>query len=272
MSDNNNFQDEQPRKKQAIKPLSVQSLDQSLWLVKLPHFVAEKWTNASPNEVLGSFRVGLVTTDKDKPPSKQLIVTLDANNNEEGNNDDSMPVKTFVLQEVNNSANNGEEMVAFSNEKTDTFQAEGRVTKSLVLRPQQSSEYRSMVRERGMKKLAGRHESRSVDAKELQRSQQQSYTIESLTSVKQEMKRKANKPSGDYDQKLLKQKMFEAFEQCERQSFETLVGYCSEHVPGFSKEQDLRDLLEEYAKYNKKGPFKQLWELKTEYNNNIEKE
>jgi transcription initiation factor TFIIF subunit beta len=261
--------DEQPKKKQALRNLNLDALDQSVWLVKLPNFVAEKWSKAENNDILGSFRVGMVSNERNKPPSKQLVVTL--NDEETMMEEDS--VKTFILSEVNNTLGNGEEMVAFShNDKMETFQIEGRVTKSLVLRPQQSSEYRNLVRERGLKKLANRHETRIVDPKELQKAQQQSYTIESLTSVKQEMKRKANKPTGDYDPKLLLRKMLEAFEQCERQSFETLLGYCSENVPGFSKEQDLRDLLDEYARYNKKGPYQRLWELKSEYKDHVDKE
>jgi hypothetical protein len=297
-----------PRKKQAtnggMKPLITDKLNQSLWLVKLPHFVAEKWSNPAlvkHHDVLGSFRVGLVQSENGKPPEKQLIVNLNTSSEDTNNHQHSVEddVQTFVLKEVttvgssiapSSSATTAapEELMAFtSNEKLETFSIEGKITKSFALRPQQSSEYRNLVRERFLNKLATRRESTTVSYRDLQKIQSSqshsSYTIESLSSVKQEMKRKSGKGTasataaassssstsaandGSFDPNILKSKMFEAFEQCERQSFDSLLSYCYENCPGFSKESDLRALLDEYAKYNKKGIYKQLWELKSDF-------
>eukprot|EP01040_Poterioochromonas_malhamensis_P011793 gene11793-12866_t len=269
------YDEERPRKKQSsLKSLKdVQQLEQSLWLVKLPVFVAEQWATASHNDILGSFRVGIVTEGNEKTPTKQMIVNLTApaNPHTAATTANTGNVQTFVLKEVNSSVSNGEEeMVAFSsNEAAETFSVEGKITKSFVLRPQQSSQYRSLVRERGYQKLAARPETHVAEAKDLQRAQKQTYTIESLTSVQQEMKRKASDKAqghgGDdsiFDPRLLRSKVIEAFERFQRLPLTQLLAFCMEEVAGGWKEIDVKEILSQYARYHKKGDYKGLWELK----------
>lgn len=116
--------------------------------------------------------------------------------------------------------------------------------------------------------------------KEIERTSTQSHTVEFMTSDRMEMKRKAaaeklsaNKASrtsgGDEGDVLtqLRSRMFEAFEKTDRLTFKDILSYCSD-VAGFTREQDLRDLLEEYGRYHHRGTYKHFWELKAEYKDN----
>lgn len=69
----------------------------------------------------------------------------------------------------------------------------------------------------------------------------------------------------DLNVELLKARLFEAFDSSDRQLFSTLSSYCST-VPGY-KEAVLRELLDNYCRFHKKGQFKDMYELRPEYQN-----
>jgi hypothetical protein len=75
--------------------------------------------------------------------------------------------------------------------------------------------------------------------------------------------RTAGSEEGDM-QALLRGRVFEAFEKNDRLTFKEILSSCST-VPGFSNPADLRDLLEQYGKYNHRGTYKHFWELKAEF-------
>ena len=58
--------------------------------------------------------------------------------------------------------------------------------------------------------------------------------------------------------------MFEVFAQNEHNTFKDLVTICKD-TPGYTKEKDLKDMLENYAMYHSKGPWRGFYELKPEF-------
>lgn len=244
------------------RELNATSAKQQVWLVKIPSFVASSWAEAQNNEVLGQMMVGIKPGDG----TKQMIIKLDEGRSKESSS--SIPTQ-FTLDEMKTgSLADGNSMLAFSiDEDTKQFSIEGTVTKSLVLTPANTAEYHKLMKERAQKD-SQRREVGLVNNEELEKAARQSYTIEFLSSVKGELKKKgaAGKASiGELDSKALKSKMFEAFEAEERLGFDSLLSIMYSQVAGFSREAELRSELEKYAVYNHKGPFRGLWELKTQF-------
>jgi hypothetical protein len=152
----------------------------------------------------------------------------------------------------------------------------------MVLKPQINSEYRELIRQRGLNTVANRKEIGVANMQEIERTSTQSHTVEFITSDRMELKRKAAAERGLFGTKqsrlstdgvstldeevlaALKSRVFAAFEQNERLTFKDILGFCAD-VPGFSKEKDLRDLLEVYGRYYHRGNFKHFWELKPEF-------
>lgn len=263
------------KSKPVAKDLNVSLANQSLWLVKIPQFVAEQWNYTRDNEVVGSLKITMKANGPNVAPSKQLNVKLisgDNNHSDENNND--MPDE-FTLEEVSRNNASSDSFVAFTaDESSGAFSVDGRVTKNLLLKPQGTKEYRHLIRARGINKLVTRRETHVANVVDVQRSQAQSHTVEFITSEKTELKRrhdssrgaasKAARLGGEGDNEALRSKMFEAFGRNERQPLRDLMTFCQD-VPGLTGEKDLRDLLDTYAKYNRRGIYKQLWELKPEY-------
>ena len=265
---------DRPAKRQAvgsIKPLDIGGLEQQLWLVKIPSFVSEQWSKAKNDDILGSFMVGMLPGKDGKPPTKQLIVKL----NEQLNQSSNETPQSFTLDDINGSgAQHTDSMIAFSTEpETEQFSVNGKVTKSLILRPQRTSDYSNLVRERSFQKFANRRESHTADFKALQKAAEQNQTVEFISSTKAELKAKAatKKSAGDgsgeeLDLAALKSKVLEAFEKSERLKLKELEGYFKD-VRGFTNSSvaNLRELLDKYTKCHKKGMFRGYYELLPEY-------
>eukprot|EP01031_Cornospumella_fuschlensis_P031630 gene31630-38225_t len=234
-----------------------------MWLVKVPSFVASSWSQANNNDILGQMMVGI----KPGEGTKQMIIKLDERKSSEG----GLAIPTqFTLDDMKSSGlAEGNSMLAFNiDDDTKQFTIEGTVTKNLVLKPAITPEYQNFMRQRSRQKNANRREAGIVDNEELEKAARQSYTIEFMSSVKGELKKKGaagKAATGELDSKALKSKMFEAFEAEERLSFESLLSVMFSQVSGFTREAELRSELEKYATYNHKGPHRGLWELKSQF-------
>jgi len=259
--------------KAASRVLNIDALDQSLWLVKVPQFVAERWATAENDEILGSLNISLKAAGNGRPPTKQLNIALDPSSHTTGPDN-------FTLEELKSATDS---FVAFSSEKDigKGFIMDGKVTKNMILKPQINSEYRELIRQRGLNTVANRKEIGVANMQEIERTSTQSHTVEFITSDRMELKRKAAAEKGLFGSKqsrlgsdadaadeevmtALRSRVFEAFEKNDRLTFKDILGYCTD-VPGFSREKDLRDLLEVYGRYNHRGNFKHFWELKPEF-------
>ena len=242
--------------------LDMGAKNQSLWLVKVPREVAESWSQKQSDEVLGSLSINTVAAGPNAPPVKKISVKLSSGGGIDG--------EEFTLEDL---SSNDRQLLAFKlNEHSNSFAIQGQVTKSLVLRPRETKQYREKVRGRSIVATT-RQETQSVteDAVELQRSVDR--TIDFIPPAHAELKRKAQeanyankmgRSTASFDPTELRSKVFEAFAVNERYTLKELRVICKD-VPGFSKEKDLKDCLDKYARYNMKGVFKGLWEIKLEF-------
>ncbi|KAJ1430999.1 hypothetical protein B484DRAFT_45594 [Ochromonadaceae sp. CCMP2298] len=256
--------------KEEEKILNIDALDQALWLVKVPLFIAERWVRASNDEVLGSLKLTMNSNGPNQPPTRQLNVDLDPVDHLQGPD-------SFTLEALNAASDS---YVAFSSEinADRNFCIDGKVTKNLLLMPKSDAGYDQMVKNRALSRVGTKRVIAITEMQDTQRLAEQSHTVEFISSDKMELKRKAaaeralasgsNKQARlsaePRNEDALKSKVFEAFEQNERLTLKDLTSFCRD-TEGFSSEKELRELLDVYAKYNARGQWRHFWELKTEY-------
>jgi hypothetical protein len=243
------------------KVLNIDNLEQSLWLVKVPSYVAEKWAEAHHDDILGSLGISLKKNITNQPQSKQLNITLDYQENGENN------PREFTLETANQTDNH----LAFScDSESKAFAIEGNITKKLSLQPvlRKNQPRRIITNQRQNK-----NETKAADNTDIYKTVASSQTVDFFTSNKSELKRKGSEKvtssklargGNELDVDALKSKIFESFALNERQLLKDIITFCSD-LPNFSKEKDLREILDIYARYNAKGTYKHLWELKPEY-------
>lgn len=260
------------------RKLDIDSAEESLWLVKVPQFVAEKWATANSGDVVGTLSLTAKPGNPKQKPEKKLEVILPKENSK------VLFPEHFTLEEVSAPGSTGDNFLAFSSQENNKgFKLTGKVTKNLSLRPSNTPQYRQWVRDRGITKIISRRETQLADSNALQESANQSHVVEFISSDRMEMKRKAaaervtpfgNQRNGSSDAgtDALRSRIFEAFQINEKQLFKDIMEYCQQQVPGLTKEKDLRELLEKYAKYHLKGTYKHFWELKPEYRDHFSPE
>jgi hypothetical protein len=127
------------------------------------------------------------------------------------------------------------------------------------------------------------HQAQVADPQSTANRSSSSHTIDFIPPLRVNYKRKiqetpavnkSSKMTGtaqSLDVELLRSKLFEAFSRERRYTFKDLMAYCG-NVPGLSREKDLKDLLEIYAKYQQRGPNRGTWELKLEYQDHSTKD
>jgi hypothetical protein len=246
------------------KPLNLEKKETSLWLVNVPTFVAEEWADAENGQLLGSLNITSAPNPSGGPPVRKINVTLDG--------DGSGPAE-FTLEELPASVQ--QQLLAFKHSSNDeSFSVEGKVTKNLTLKPRGTVQYRQKIRERSIQATT-RRETRKVGHEEIQNNMSASHVIDFVPLARTELKRRQQEQQASnksakttavaVDSSELRSKLFEAFALQERRTLRDLLGFCKD-VQGV-RESDLRDVLNYYATYHLKGPYKKCWELKLEYKN-----
>lgn len=288
------------------KPLNIDELDQSLWLVKVPAFVAQKWETCQNDEILGNLGIQL-RRGANNAVTKEILVNLknstDNSSNSNGSNRNSSNGTAKTSGGNNSTASNGNtsnsndihiptefkleetskgsgdvSFLAFSYDSTNgNYVVDGTCTRKLFLKPQPTKEYYNYIAERKKKSMT-RFETTAVETNTIFSST--ANRGEAIDFFKLDKKRKAEnermpsiKKLATADSKIeftaadrnkLKLKIFELFGTNEKQLLKDIVVHCMHIMPN-SREKDVRELLEEYANYHKKGKFKYYWELKPEY-------
>lgn len=262
--------------------LNICDIDQSLWLVKVPAFIADKWATADHDDILGQLKITLKSTGPSKPPNKQLSVIL---NNNTGDTSNSVP-SNYTLEEVTTLKGCDDNFIAFSSDKSngdgEGYYMDGKVTKNLILKPQNNSEYRQLVRDRSLSKIVNRKQVQEADFSAIELAASQSNNVDFISAEKIELKRKlqleklssgAKRSSvhslanGASEVDLIKSRIFEAFDKNSKLQMKDIIIGCGD-IHSLTKEKTIKDVLETYAKYISRGPFRQFWELKPEFKNN----
>ena len=267
--------------------LNIDSKDQSLWLVKIPQFVAEKWATLSNDDVLGTFSVTVPSGQTNK---KQLNIQLNAAKWSSESSSGPFPTE-FALEEISKgsgSGSAGDDFYALtskeSNEGDIQFSLDGRITKNLLLKPKDTSKYHEFLRDRQQKsRLKWRKETVLADVNDLQRSALQPQVIDLVTSHRAELKRKQNQleskqhslvpafvsdGSAPTASAYIRNRIFYAFSLDDRQSLKDILSLCNAGAAAAGvviRDDDVKETLKEFARYNAKGMYKTFWELKPEF-------
>ena len=240
----------------ADKTLDITSIDNSIWLVKVPNFVADLLSAKDQNENIGSLKV----TGKN-----MSIDLIDSEQNQS---------YQFTLNEKPITE---QHLLAFLyDEKNNSYKVQGQITKNSVLMPTQSAQYQKNVINRSTSSTT-RQETQYAPASAID-NRNTSHVVDFIPPAYVDQKRKASGEAGpsssskqakmtpaDIDK--LRSKFFEAFTTNSLQSVKDLLVHIKDLDIGSasSKDRELRQLLEQYARYHGHGTSRGFWELKPEY-------
>lgn len=238
--------------------LDVASADKSLWLVKIPQAVADKWAEAGNNEILGTLTITSTPAQSGKPSSHKLSVKL-----VEDDSSESTTAGEYTIDELPT----GPQIYAFEHDKTgNSFSIKGRVSKKYNLRPRLNSEYHKNLRMKTLK-ASQTHQISSVDSAEAMiKNQGRSGEVDFIPPIHADARKRDTDSTGrrtkgttGADTGDVRQRMLNAFAQNEHLTLKELNSICR------SNEKELRKLLDQYAIYHSKGKLKTHWQLKEEY-------
>jgi len=252
--------------------LNLEGKDQQLWLVKVPSFVAKKWSTAEHDELVGVLTNQTIIGPNQKLMKKMEIKLNEKYNNNNNNEDDpSSKVNEFSLEAI--PFDKEGQLLAFShvgNDENEGYAILGNITKKLDMKPRGTSQYREIIKDRTLK-ADSKKETRSTDHQLFTKSSDVSKYVVDFRLPKTEFKKnqlieKRRKECADdmAQSESLRSIIFEVFAQNEHNTFKDLVAICKDQ-PGYTKEKDLKDMLDNYAFYHSKGPWKGFYELKGEF-------
>lgn len=251
--------------------VKLDGLSESLWLVKIPKAVAEKWSEAEDHEELGRLTISKSgVKNSQNLSSKKLSISL--------NNDDNEGLKDFLLEEIGGDITNDKKVIAFSYDQSNSqYELSGKCTKSYYMKPQDNPQYHKILRKRNEVDKS-RRESQYVDPSILlSMPSSSSYVIDLSSSVDGNSKRRfgsennestnPNKSSRyELDHTSLRSKVFELFSKDSKLTSNEILRECKD-IAGITKENLLK-FLKLYCSQDSKGTFKHHWELKNEYQSN----
>lgn len=231
-------------------PLDTSAADKTVWLVKLPQFVAQRLENAENGDIIGSLHL---TAPSGGGSGSQVGVNISF----EG------PTEEFHLTELPV----GPPIIAFSSIQ-DKFKVKGKVSKTYNMNPKDTDEYRRICRERRLTE-AKTKETQTLNMEDVLSHSKQSQEVEFIPPVYTDAKRNAMSVSGgsnkrqrggnDVDSRYVRNKLLQAFSLRERLTLREINGVCQ--VP----EAQLKEQLKTYATFNSKGIYKNYWEMKPEF-------
>lgn len=243
---------------------------QSLWLVRLPTEIADLWSGASNDEIIGQASIKLLpsTNNSAAIPTRQLEVTLP----------DS---RVFVVEDQHPPLSQGSmgsakidttSFFAFSEHETrrdTTFSLQGKVTKRCVLRAKNPDSRRKSQQNAvpgilGQNRLLSAQEIRERQSQQLQ--QQQSVQMEGVSSslLPAALQTNALTVLSDNEISLVENEMLAAFQTSSAISIAELLVRAKRKVPGVT-DALLRPLVKRFADYRQSGAKRGLWELKPEF-------
>jgi len=151
-----------------LKPtlnLSSAGLSKSLWLVKIPKFVAEEWSRKQDGDKLGSLSSSAVKDPATNQVIKKLKVTLDTPSGDEYNSEllfivyrsllllltycavDDVALQ-FTLEEIGHVSKSNDIVAFVHNDQSNQYSLVGKCTKSLALKPKDSHQYHQLRQKR----------------------------------------------------------------------------------------------------------------------------
>jgi len=228
----------------ASEPLEVNTrhADRKLWLVKLPRTVAEAW---KPNMTTGKL-LGSVTVEH--PDGAMPIMTLTT---EIPIANDGVRTAAFELKTADDQLN----LSAFTASHSGPVRFIGSVEHKCDLRTKMSSDYRSLVRKRGL------------EAEKIVRLRDESSKEKAEMGIVQQgfVDKKNRVQQDDYERRIRKEKddlqndLFQCFTKKPQWTLKELGDATQQPLAW------LKEVLADFAVLNKKGVQKGVYELKPEF-------
>lgn len=237
--------------------LDVSGASKSLWLVKVPHFIAEQWeTQGQDGDIVGKLQIATVAVPGRVEPAHQISVQVSVGG------EDSGAVEEFVLAEIPL----GSQVLAFdSNPETERFKIRGKVGKSYNMNPRDDEAYRRAIRER-TNNLNNVKEVKSLSAAVAQANAAAVRDIDFIPPRYAEAKQIAaqsgtslKRQRAEVDGKDVRSRVLQAFSERDRLTLKELLSMTQ------APERDIKEQLKNLADFHSKGPYRNFWELKLEY-------
>jgi transcription initiation factor TFIIF subunit beta len=243
----------------SLPELSLKFASRKVWLVKVPHFLADSWKKAGPDTELGKVKI---TT---KGPNSEVSLTL------------APAAAGQIPQEYNllSTAQPLPPMFVISETEEGHVAAEGAVKTRCDLVPVNASapEYRAIVQQRNIASTTKtRHVAEVQDVRELAlRAQQKHRSLVSVNPLQpnapapQQNRRLPQAPTRNLDKRERMERsdlldlLFQKFERRPHYTLKELVTVTEQ------PEAYLKEVLADLCVYNKRGPNKSTYELKPEY-------
>lgn len=259
-------------KKHDAKNLKSDNFSQkSLWLVKIPTFVAKSWEHAENDEEIGLFTVesapapplksvgssktlrsvGTATSSAKKAKISKIKLHV-----KEGG--ESIPL-SYTLDELHSSEDSNKTVIAFSlDSESDQYSLNGNLTRKFVMKGSDSSEMKEYNKQ--LKSCRVTSTATEISGEQVRSYRRDQICGEFTIDPAPERRRKTE---GVLDEHEIKGKILEIFKQDERQDWKSIWEYCR-NCPG-ADEKAVKALLRELADLHKSGEFRNFFELKREY-------
>jgi len=219
--------------------VDLRKANTKIWLVKVPHFLASAWEEASysDNVDLGFIKID----DKIGKPKFAVTAIKPANS------------MTEIAKEYDMTVVDADSvMKVFSEDTSGNIAFEGVVEMKCDIKPKITDEYKKIMKNRNEKAQKKNRFIQTLDS----RQQTQNYS-------KRPTKRKGDspeRPEKEKSERIEKNKLldliFNAFENREYWTFRELVT-CTKQPMTY-----LKEILNEVCDYNKRGPHKSYYQLK----------
>eukprot|EP01118_Nematostelium_gracile_P019905 TRINITY_DN9434_c0_g1_i1.p1 TRINITY_DN9434_c0_g1~~TRINITY_DN9434_c0_g1_i1.p1 ORF type:complete len:267 (-),score=58.79 TRINITY_DN9434_c0_g1_i1:84-851(-) len=217
--------------------LNTKFSTRKVWLVKVPNFLADAWTNgAPPNANLGKVEV---TAQGQTLVNMKLLL--------EGSYAKDLP-KSYRMNPVRTGPTN---IYSFSEGDSEGITMEGCVESKYDTTPDDTGEYRTLMRNRVQKSNIKLRTTQVIE----EEAEVTEKTFAESTRKRKEPEKKREKMSEDE----LTDELFSIFEKGTYYDIKTLVNRTGQPT------MFLKSLLDKLCDYNKRGPNKGMYQLKTQY-------
>jgi hypothetical protein len=245
------------------RKLDMTNASQSVWLVRIPQAVFNKWDECQPGETLGTLNISTVVEQDKTVPRLTVKLKEDENIKLE----DIVVADEYTMDEAAPASSNS--IALDYDEDKERFSLKGRISKRYSLKAKQTEKYQQIIRNR----TSAAHQvkqAKRVDNAQTMMSAFEPKNVEFIPPAYVDDRKKnsesnggGKRAKGSVDPGEIRQGVIAAFGKREHLTFKEIKTFCRS-----APESDLRDLLKQYCTFQSKGPLKNYYSLKPEYRSN----
>jgi len=237
--------------------LKMDNADRKVWLVKVPKFLFDKWSNVTMEGV----EYGKLKIKNNEPNSKSTIdVTLELDDRFS----QDIP-KNYKLQFTNYSPRTGviptNEYVFTDNEKGAGVSIEGIVHNEATISPIVDEHYKKIMQNRTLAASKPKRQTQVLTVENEKRAHRMTSNDGSSFTMQPVRKKTVQEKRERLPREEVITLLFQAFEKYDYWNFSGLVDFTHQPQPY------LKEILGDIGLLNKRGPYVGMWQLKSEYRN-----